>query len=104
MTRDQAIEVARRHAHADGRSYYSEGFMPHEWVIRAILEASRGVHQATAERPAARVEPTTDTGEVRRDWDRPGYDIDPLFAAAHYQDGRDLVVGQRPGDGMVGTP
>lgn len=27
--------------------------------------------------------------------------VDPRFAAAHYQDGRDLTVGQREGDGMV---
>lgn len=56
MTRDMAIEIARRHAHAEGRSYYSEGFHPHEWVIRAILEAARGapaLRQATEDRPAA---------------------------------------------------
>ena len=39
MTRDQAIELARRFAKAKPQSYYSEPFMPHEWVIDAIVAA-----------------------------------------------------------------
>jgi hypothetical protein len=39
MTRDQAIELARHHAKALPQSYYAEPFMPHEWVIQALLDA-----------------------------------------------------------------
>jgi hypothetical protein len=39
MTREQAIELARRFAKAKPQSYYSEPFMPHEWVIDAIVAA-----------------------------------------------------------------
>jgi len=39
MTRQQAIELARRFAKAKPQSYYSEPFMPHEWVIDAIVAA-----------------------------------------------------------------
>jgi hypothetical protein len=40
LTRDQAIEIARRCAKAKPQSYYAEPFQPHEWVIDAILQAS----------------------------------------------------------------
>lgn len=40
MTREQAIEIARRCAKAKPQSYYAEPFQPHEWVIDAILEAA----------------------------------------------------------------
>lgn len=39
LTRDQAIEIARRCAKAKPQSYYAEPFEPHEWVIDAIMEA-----------------------------------------------------------------
>lgn len=39
MTREQAIEIARRFAKAKPQSYYSEPFQPHEWVIDAIVAA-----------------------------------------------------------------
>ena len=42
MNREQAIEIARKHAKANPQSYYAEPFQPHEWVISAILEASGG--------------------------------------------------------------
>lgn len=37
LTREQAIEIARRCAKAKPQSYYSEPFQPHEWVIDAIV-------------------------------------------------------------------
>jgi hypothetical protein len=40
MTRDEAIEIARRCAKAKPQSYYAEPFEPHEWVVDAILEAA----------------------------------------------------------------
>jgi hypothetical protein len=40
MNREQAIELARKHAKAKPQSYYAEPFQPHEWVVDAILEAS----------------------------------------------------------------
>ncbi len=40
MTRDEAIEHARKHAKAQPESYYVEPFQPHEWVIGAIMAAS----------------------------------------------------------------
>ena len=40
MTREQAIEIARKHAKAKPQGYYAEPFQPHEWVIDAIIEAS----------------------------------------------------------------
>lgn len=42
MGREQAIELARRYAKAYPQSYYSEPFMPHEWVIEAIQAAADG--------------------------------------------------------------
>jgi hypothetical protein len=42
MTRNEAIEIAKHCAAAKPESYYSEPFMPHEWVIDAILEAAMG--------------------------------------------------------------
>ncbi|MDB6104120.1 MAG: hypothetical protein JWO52_4119 [Gammaproteobacteria bacterium] len=39
MTRQEAIEIARRCAKAKPQSYYSEPFEPHEWVIDAMIEA-----------------------------------------------------------------
>jgi len=40
MNREQAIELARKHAAAQPQSYFkSEGFKPHEWVISAIIAA-----------------------------------------------------------------
>lgn len=39
VTRDEAIEIAVRHAKEQAPSYYVEPFEPHEWVVRAILEA-----------------------------------------------------------------
>lgn len=46
MKREQAIEIACRHAAAEGRAYYSEGFQPHEWVVSAIMEAGDQLAQA----------------------------------------------------------
>ncbi len=40
MTREQAIEIARRCAKAKPQSYYAEPFQPHEWVIDAIIAAA----------------------------------------------------------------
>lgn len=40
LTREQAIEIAQRCAKAKPQSYYAEPFVPHEWVIDAILEAA----------------------------------------------------------------
>lgn len=42
ITREQAVEIAVRHAAAEGRAYYSEGFIPHDWVVNAIMEAANG--------------------------------------------------------------
>jgi len=45
MTRDQAIQLAREHAQRsiEGHSYLpagqAHGWMPHEWVIAALMEA-----------------------------------------------------------------
>ena len=41
MTRAEAIDVARAAARAKPQSYYAEPFEPHEWVVDAILAASR---------------------------------------------------------------
>lgn len=41
MTREEAIEIARAAAKAKPQSYYAEPFEPHEWVVDAILAASR---------------------------------------------------------------
>jgi hypothetical protein len=49
MTRQEAIEHAKQWAKALPQSYYSEPFMPHEWVIEAIIAASV---------KAERIEPT----------------------------------------------
>lgn len=40
MTRQQAVEIARRCAKAKSPIYYAEPFEPHEWVVDAILEAA----------------------------------------------------------------
>lgn len=40
MNREQAIAIAVAAAKAKPESYYSEPFIPHEWVIDAILAAS----------------------------------------------------------------
>lgn len=45
MTREEAIEVARRHAKLHPERYYAEPFQPHEWVIRAIIAAARDGYQ-----------------------------------------------------------
>lgn len=40
MTREQAIALARKHAAKAPHTYTkSEAFMPHEWVINALIEA-----------------------------------------------------------------
>lgn len=39
IMRDEAIEIAVRHAKEQSPSYFAEPFEPHEWVVRAILEA-----------------------------------------------------------------
>ena len=57
MTREQAIEIARRCAKAKPQSYYAEPFDPHEWVIDAIMEASR---------PAATMRPVYDAALALR--------------------------------------
>jgi hypothetical protein len=44
LSRDEAIELARRCAKAKPQSYYTEPFEPHEWVVDAIVEGSRGRH------------------------------------------------------------
>ena len=45
-TRQQAIDLTRKLLdnlpYSVKPSYYSEPFMPHEWVIEAIIEASKG--------------------------------------------------------------
>lgn len=43
-----ALDLARRHAKALPESYYVEPFTPHEWVIAAVLEASRADGCASA--------------------------------------------------------
>lgn len=50
MTREEAIALAKRCAVAQPHSYMGatiedciENFMPHEWVIEAILQAANGV-------------------------------------------------------------
>lgn len=45
MSREQAIELARKHAKAKPQSYYAEPFQPHEWVIDAIC-AALGLREA----------------------------------------------------------
>lgn len=39
ITREDAVEIAVRHAKAQAPSYYAEPFEPHEWVVRAVMEA-----------------------------------------------------------------
>ena len=39
MTRDEAIKHAQMHAKALPESYYAEPFIPHDWVISAIMSA-----------------------------------------------------------------
>jgi hypothetical protein len=54
ITRDEAIEIARRAAAGPHRpGYYKEPFTPHEWVIDAILmiDATLGVHDGPADVP-----------------------------------------------------
>jgi hypothetical protein len=44
MTVVQATELAIKHAKTYPQSYVAgENFIPHEWVVRAILEAANGV-------------------------------------------------------------
>jgi hypothetical protein len=40
MTREKAIEIARRCVKIKPQSYYHEPFQPHEWVIDAIVAAA----------------------------------------------------------------
>ena len=40
MNTNQAIELAQKHAKLRPESYYSEPFIPHDWVVAAIVEAS----------------------------------------------------------------
>lgn len=40
MTRERAVQIACAHAAREGRAYYDEGFVPHDWVVNAILEAA----------------------------------------------------------------
>lgn len=40
MNTNEAIELARKHAKLRPESYYSEPFIPHDWVIAAIIEAA----------------------------------------------------------------
>lgn len=42
MNRDEAIKLAQTCAKRKPESYYSEPFMPHEWVIEAIMIAAQG--------------------------------------------------------------
>jgi hypothetical protein len=50
VTRQQAIELARRFAKAKPQSYYSEPFQPHEWVVDAIVAAYlKGCYEASGE-------------------------------------------------------
>jgi hypothetical protein len=46
LTREQAVELARNYAYAKPQSYVTgfkrEEWMPHEWVIDAILAAANG--------------------------------------------------------------
>jgi hypothetical protein len=54
MTRDEAIEIARRHAKAKPESYYSEPFQPHEWVVDSIVAASAEIERLRKIEAAAR--------------------------------------------------
>lgn len=42
MNRNDAIEIARKHASTQNPSYYSgdRDWLPHDWVVDAILEAA----------------------------------------------------------------
>lgn len=46
MTREQAIEIARRCAKSKPQSYYAEPFQPHEWVIDAIMLGAQRCEEA----------------------------------------------------------
>lgn len=60
MTRDEAIEIARRAATGPNRpSYHAEPFQPHEWVVDAILAGA-----------AAGAEPDTLRGKLHAVVDR----------------------------------
>jgi hypothetical protein len=39
LNRNRAIEIAKEAAKKQPEKYYSEPFVPHEWVITAILAA-----------------------------------------------------------------
>lgn len=39
MTREQAVAIAIEHARVHMPSYFEEPFVPHEWVVQAIMEA-----------------------------------------------------------------
>jgi hypothetical protein len=39
MTRKEAVELAQKIAKDFQPSYYVEPFQPHEWVIKALMEA-----------------------------------------------------------------
>jgi hypothetical protein len=50
MTKQEAVELARKFARAKPHSYYSEPFHPHEWVIDAIVAAYlKGCYENTSE-------------------------------------------------------
>lgn len=44
MTREEAMALATKHARLEGRTYVTdeEAFIPHTWVVNAILEAANG--------------------------------------------------------------
>lgn len=50
MDRDEAIQVAYSEATEDWHSYMQSGWVPHEWVIQAILAAFQdGYHEGRGE-------------------------------------------------------
>lgn len=73
LTRYQAIELLRRHAVAHGfdHEYLPDAsdaakWMPHDWVIAAVMEASSAVDTINVECRDQRFFPVFDSGQVRR--------------------------------------
>lgn len=104
MTRDQAIDLARSLAVAQGAGYsapaylprnvvQAEGFMPHEWVIGAItaaFDAGQAKQAAVTEKAFEAVNRNADLGEAAtqelrniaeaKRYDRERFDDDTSFA------------------------
>lgn len=66
LTREDAIEIARRCAKAKPQSYYAEPFEPHEWVVDAILAGAGEYHEA-AMRAETELEADLDEMTTERD-------------------------------------